>query len=104
MGAVLMLIGCAQPEFDRAKWADARGADPVANPRGAMVEDAERAGLRPGASRATVRELLGLPDASDAAADVYDLGIAPFYHDDQSLVVEYNNQGVVVVVRVHTEG
>ncbi len=105
IAASLVLVACA-PDFDRAAWAAAKGADPADNPRSAMVDDAERAGLKPGATRAFVRDLLGEPDSdpSIAVTEVYELGVAAWSPDEDFLIVEYDAQGIVTRVRIRTEG
>jgi len=56
-------------DFDEAKWASGRGFYDADSPRISMVGEAERAGVRPGATRAQVRALLGEPDGTDPHPD-----------------------------------
>lgn len=65
-----------------------------------MVDEARRAGVKPGASRAFVRNLLGEPDQVDPTSDLYDLGVAIL--DEQFLIIEYDDRALVTVVRVYT--
>lgn len=106
LGVCLALLGCSEPEFDRATWAAAKGADPLDNPRREMVDGAERAGVKPGATRAFVRDLLGEPDSGSSVSvtDVYELGVAAWSPDEDRLIIEYGAQGVVTRVHVRTEG
>lgn len=65
-----------------------------------MVDDAERAGIAPGARRAFVRDLLGAPDVERPNLDVYVLGASPYGVDYDEFVVEYDEAGVVIRARV----
>lgn len=106
-GALLLLaIACGDAEFDRVRWASGSAAASAErpsdwdNPRAAMVDDVERAGLAPGARRAFVRELLGTPDVERPNVDVYVLGASPYGVDYDEFVVEYNEAGVVTRAHV----
>lgn len=91
---VLLVAGCGG--FDRAKWASARGADCTAdNPRPTMITAAEHAGMRHGASRATIRALLGAPDSETPTSDGYGLGVEPTGVDCHHMVIEYGSDGAV---------
>jgi hypothetical protein len=90
LGLALTLAACA-PSFDRARWASGRGdACGVDNPRPSMITAAEHAGLRTGAPRETVRELLGEPDAETPASDIYWLGAEPTGVDCHHMVIAYD--------------
>lgn len=105
----LVLVACA-PEFDRADWAAARSVDAAENHRAEMVDDAERAGLRPGATRVFVRELLGEPDSDETdehlpepetgGFDFYEMGVMPYFPGQEYLIVHYDASDVVTDVRV----
>lgn len=82
-------------DFDKTKWASGRGIALEDNPRVSMVGEAKRAGVRPGATRAQVRALLGEPDGTDSGGDVWFLGRSQVAPDFQSLEVEYDASGVV---------
>jgi hypothetical protein len=98
--SVVLVSGCGlqQPAFDREKWAQGRGVTEGENPRRGMVVDAERAGVRPGASRRFVRRLLGAPDGVGPHADNYELGWEQFAPDSAHLRISYNDQDVVTRV------
>lgn len=108
--AFAALLGCGQREFDREAWAAAKGADVVDNRRSEMVDDAQRAGLRPGATRAFVRELLGEPDSDETdehlpepeagGFDFYEMGVMPYFPGQEYLIVHYDEGNVVTDVRV----
>lgn len=83
--------------FDTARWIEGRGAADTDNPRIGMVADAARAGVRPGATRATVRALLGEPDGTGPDGDVWFLGRSTVAPDFQSLHVDYR-AGIVTAV------
>jgi hypothetical protein len=74
--AALALAGCggAQMPFDRAAWAAERGNYDGESRRGAMVLQLGGAGIVTGASRKAVHTLLGNPDSTGSAADIYYLG------------------------------
>jgi outer membrane protein assembly factor BamE (lipoprotein component of BamABCDE complex) len=98
--ALLEVAACGDPSFDRAKWAQGRDVYDADSPRQGMVGDVERAGVVAGAARARVRELLGQPDATDGNTDTYFLGRAAYAPDDRTLVITYDDRGVVVSVTV----
>jgi hypothetical protein len=57
--AFIALSACdsADFSFDKEKWASGRGNFEGKNPRGLMVYDAEEAGVKVGATRASIRAL-----------------------------------------------
>lgn len=96
---LLMFGGCGPTAFDRARWASGGAAANVdnprdwENPRATMIDEAQRAGVSPGAQRAFVHDLLGSPDAMRGNTDIYVLGASPYG-------VDYDGLGVVASVRV----
>lgn len=63
-----------------------------------MLDDIERAGVKPGARRAFVRDLLGEPDGTDAIRDHYELGYQTFAPETAYIDIIYNSDGVVTEV------
>lgn len=61
-----------------------------------MVSDAEEAGVKVGATRASIRALLGEPDGSDPTGDVWTLGRAGYAPDYESLNIDYDNNQIAV--------
>jgi hypothetical protein len=104
-GLALLLAGCAQPEFDRAKWQSGRGDMTRENPRGPMRSEFERYGIVIGATRAHIRDLLGPSDDGDGQVDpngnpmdTYSLGFPPFRMDSESLYIRYDRNARVVAI------
>ncbi|CAN5283892.1 hypothetical protein BH10PSE15_BH10PSE15_14620 [soil metagenome] len=81
--------------FDRGAWAAERGNMEGESRRGGMVSGIEAAGVKPGASRASVREVLGEPDMQNPSQDHYYLGRAGFGIDLEQLRVDYDANGRV---------
>lgn len=101
MALMLAAVGCDQHlGFDRARWEEGRGKIGDRNPRAEMVDEAVAAGLRPGAARERVRELLGAPDAEDSGGDLYYLGRQRWAPELHSLHIYYDEQGVVTLIEV----
>jgi hypothetical protein len=94
----MLMSGC-QPAFDKQTWASGRGNVTPDNPRQGLEAAARQAGVRPGASRAVVRDLLGPPDREYAAVDLYDLGGINAPLERHALRIEYDANGVVTVVK-----
>ncbi len=84
--------------FDKTKWASGKGNYSGKNPRVEMVFDAEDAGLKIGATRAQVCELLGEPDSSDTLIDTWYLGRSVYMPDYATLDVYYDAQAIVTKV------
>lgn len=98
IAAALVLAGCGN-SFDRARWAKGQGDYcGVDNPRPGMITAAEHAGLRSGAPRETVRDLLGAPDAHTAQTDTYWLGAEPMAADCHHMVINYDANGAVATI------
>lgn len=96
--ALQTACGGNKMSFDTARWATGRGIADADNPRVAMVADAMRAGVKPGATRTQVRALLGEPDGAGPAGDVWFLGRSTVAPDFQSLHVDYDAAGAVTGV------
>jgi hypothetical protein len=60
-----------------------------------MITAAEHAGMRRGAPRADIRELLGPPDSETPASDSYWLGAEPTGVDCHHMVIQYDADGLV---------
>lgn len=84
--------------FDRAAWQAGAGNRSGANPRGALVEAARAAGVKPGATRDDIRALLGAPDSSGPEADIWYLGRDTMSVDFRRLRVDYDPAGKATAV------
>jgi outer membrane protein assembly factor BamE (lipoprotein component of BamABCDE complex) len=92
--ASLSACGNSTVTFDKEKWASGKDNFEGKNPRIYMVSDAEAAGVKVGAKRAAVRDLLGEPDGTGPLGDSWYLGqstVAPDFERncDQSIYLEY---------------
>jgi hypothetical protein len=94
----LFLAASACSGFDTAKWASGKGNHAGENPRMAMLDAAEAAGVRVGANRTAVRALLGAPDGSSPALDIWYLGRSAYAPDYQTLEVSYDDKAIVTLV------
>jgi outer membrane protein assembly factor BamE (lipoprotein component of BamABCDE complex) len=83
---------------DKEKWASGKGNYSGKNPRIEMVSDAKAAGVKIGATREQVRDLLGEPDSSDAAVDTWYLGRSTYAPDYTTLDVYYSEQAIVTKI------
>jgi hypothetical protein len=105
MAITLLLLvsacGVFGVSFDKEKWASGKGDYSEKNPRAWMVSDAEAAGVKVGASRASIRDLLGEPDGTDPTGDVWALGYGGYSMDPQSLSIDYDKNNVANKVLVH---
>jgi hypothetical protein len=86
--------------FDKEKWASGKGNLTAENPRGKMVSDAEEAGVKVGATRASIRALLGEPDGKGPRGDSWALGFANYSMDPQNFVVDYNESDIATEVHI----
>jgi hypothetical protein len=98
----LALAGCGggQMTFDKAGWAAERGNYAGESRRGAMVTQLDHAGVVVGATRASVRALLGEPDSTGPAADIYFLGRSATGPSFETYRIEYSADGKVRAARV----
>jgi hypothetical protein len=89
----LALVSCGggQMGFDKAGWAAERGNYDRDSRRGAMVSALDDAGVVPGATRETVRALLGEPDSTGPAADIYFLGRSATGPSFETYRIEYSD-------------
>ena len=91
---VLSLTACTmQPNsFDSDTWKSQRGVMSDANKRGALIADLDQH-LKPGMNRASVLQLLGEPDYTDAesSTDVYRIGRSPYGIDSESYELQYRD-------------
>lgn len=94
----LLLTASACSGFDSEKWASGKGNFADNNPRLAMVGAAQAAGVAVGATRQTVRRLLGPPDGSSPAKDIWYLGRSAHAPDYQTLEVSYDDRAIVTLV------
>jgi outer membrane protein assembly factor BamE (lipoprotein component of BamABCDE complex) len=90
---LLLLMACSG--FDKAVWASGKGNYEGKNPRIAMVNDAQHAGVKVGATRSAVRSLLGEPDSSGPNGDIWYLGRSTYAPDYQTFEVIYDDKGIV---------
>jgi hypothetical protein len=98
--ASLCACGSFAVSFDREKWASGKDNFEGKNPRIYMVTDAEEAGVKIGAKRATVRELLGEADATDSTGDIWYLGRSTVAPDYETLEILYDEKDIVKSVRI----
>jgi outer membrane protein assembly factor BamE (lipoprotein component of BamABCDE complex) len=98
MAVALLLSLSACGGFDKEEWASGKGNYSGKNPRTDMVSDAEAVGVKVGATRAQVRDLLGAPDSSDAAVDTWYLGRSTYAADYTTLDVYYNEKATVTKI------
>jgi hypothetical protein len=102
LALALVLAGCGggQMGFDKAGWAAERGNYDRESRRGGMVAQLDDAGITVGAARETVRALLGEPDSTGPAADIYFLGRSATGPTFESYRIEYDAAGKVRAARV----
>jgi outer membrane protein assembly factor BamE (lipoprotein component of BamABCDE complex) len=99
--AIVALLVAATPacggqmSFDKDRWAQEKGNYDGKNARGAMVGDLAAAGVSPGATKKRVRELLGEPDSTGPAADVYYLGRSASGPSFETYRIAYDPKGLV---------
>lgn len=86
--------------FDKAGWAAERGNYDRDSRRGAMVGQLDEAGVKAGATRDTVRALLGEPDSTGPATDIYFLGRSATGPSYETYRIEYGMNGLVTAARV----
>ncbi len=86
--------------FDKAGWAAEHGNYDGESRRGGMVAQLDDAGIVVGASRETVRRLLGEPDSTGPAADIYFLGRSATGPTFETYRIEYDAGGKVRAARV----
>ncbi|UVO49620.1 outer membrane protein assembly factor BamE [Sphingomonas sp. SUN019] len=86
--------------FDKAGWAAERGNYDGESKRGAMVSGIDDAGVRVGATRDQVRSVLGDPDSTGPAADIYYLGRSRSGPSFETFRVDYSTAGVVTATGV----
>jgi outer membrane protein assembly factor BamE (lipoprotein component of BamABCDE complex) len=96
----LSSCGSASMNFDKEKWASGRGNFEGKNPRGLMVSDAEEAGVKVGATRASIRALLGAPDSTGPESDTWYLGRNVYGLDYENLKIKYDKNEIATEVRV----
>lgn len=97
IGLAIVFSSCdkGQASFDRQTWAAERGNYDGANRRAAMVSALEKAGVLPGATRPSVRGVLGEPDSTGSAADIYFLGRSEVGPSFEVLRIDYSGDGKV---------
>ena len=86
--------------FDKEKWATGKGNFDGKNPRGSMVSDAEEAGVKVGATRASIRALLGEPDSTGPRGDSWTLGFGDYRIDAETLEIKYDNNEIATEVSI----
>jgi hypothetical protein len=102
MAITLLVSACGVfgVSFDKEKWASGKGNITAENPRGKMVSDAEEAGVKVGATRETIRALLGEPDGKGPRGDTWVLGFANYSMDPQNFVVNYDENDIATEVNI----
>ena len=98
--ASLSACGNSGVTFDKEKWASGKGKYLEENPRGWMVSDAEEAGVKVGATRKSIRALLGEPDGTDPSGDVWTLGRGGYAPDYETLNIDYDENDIATKVRI----
>jgi outer membrane protein assembly factor BamE (lipoprotein component of BamABCDE complex) len=98
--ASLSACGNSTVSFDNEKWTSGKGNVRGKNPRISMVSDAEEAGVKVGATRASIRSLLGEPDSTGPTGDIWYLGRSIYAVDYQSLDVDYDEKNIAIKVLV----
>lgn len=93
----LALVACdgGHVAFDKAGWAAERGNYERESRRGAMVAGLDEVGIVAGASRDAVRALLGEPDSTGPAADIWFLGRSAAGPSFETYRVDYDAAGRV---------
>jgi hypothetical protein len=103
MAIALLISLSACGGFDKEEWASGKGNSNEENPRVWMVSDAEEAGVKIGATRASIRALLGEPDGAGPEGDVWYLGRGVYAPDYEHLEILYDKNNIAVKVSVfHT--
>ncbi len=99
---LLGVSGCGEKTmgFDKAGWAGERGNYDGKNVRAGMTDGLEAAGVKLGATRDAVRALLGEPDSTGPAADIYFLGRSATGPSYESWRIDYSPAGVVTGMRL----
>jgi outer membrane protein assembly factor BamE (lipoprotein component of BamABCDE complex) len=98
--SLLATPGCGdgRMSFEKTKWASGKGNYSGKNPRIEMVSDAKAAGVKIGATREQVRDLLGEPDSSDTSIDTWYLGRSTYAPDYTTLDVYYDEKAIVTKI------
>jgi hypothetical protein len=86
--------------FDKEKWASGKGNFEGENPRGWMVSDARKAGVTVGATRSSIRALLGNPDSTGPRGDIWYLGRGGYAPDYETFEIKYDSNDIATDVRV----
>jgi outer membrane protein assembly factor BamE (lipoprotein component of BamABCDE complex) len=96
--ASLSSCGSSSVSFDREKWASGRGNFEGENPRSSMISETQEAGVKVGATRASIRALLGEPDSTGPGGDNWTLGRAGYAPDYEMLEIDYDKNGIAIKV------
>ena len=86
--------------FDKQRWASGKGDYSHKNPRASMISDAEEAGVKVGATRTSIRSLLGEPDGTDSKGDIWTLGHGGYSMDPRHLNIDYDKNNIATEVSV----
>jgi hypothetical protein len=84
--------------FDKEKWASGKGNFDGESPRDSMVSNAEEAGVKVGAARASIRALLGDPDSTGPNGDIWYLGRGYYVPNNQRLEILYDKNDIATKV------
>jgi hypothetical protein len=100
MAFVLLVSLSACGGFDKQKWASGKGDYSHKNPRASLVSNAEEAGVKVGASRASIRALLGKPDGTGPSGDSWALGFGGYSTDPRYLNIDYYKNKIATKVNI----
>jgi outer membrane protein assembly factor BamE (lipoprotein component of BamABCDE complex) len=98
--ASLSACGNSVVTFDKEKWASGKGNFEGENPRGSMVSDARKAGVKVGGTRSSIRALLGNPDSTGPRGDIWYLGRGGYAPDYETFEIKYDSNDIATDVRV----
>lgn len=98
----LAVAGCGgnTVDFERAKWDAGKGIYAEDSPRLAMADAAIAAGVKPGATRSSVIQIISEPDDVDGNASSWFLGLNGMVPDPLTLVVTFDANGIVIKTNI----
>jgi outer membrane protein assembly factor BamE (lipoprotein component of BamABCDE complex) len=86
--------------FDRAKWDVGKGIFAEDSPRLKMVDAAMAAGVKVGATRSAVLQIIGEPDLINGSDSKWFLGLNGMVPDPLTLVVTFGANGFVTKTNI----
>jgi outer membrane protein assembly factor BamE (lipoprotein component of BamABCDE complex) len=98
----LAVAGCEgnTVSFDRAKWDVGKGIFAEDSPRLNMVDAAIAAGVKVGATRTAVLQIIGQPDEVNGSDSKWFLGLNGMVPDPLTLVVTFDANDVVTKTNI----